>query len=149
MNLTAEQRAVKAQWEAIKREARKADRAARPKSEKAHRGREIDRAHLQFIRRLPCACGCLRTPCDAAHIRYADLTRGKTYTGKGVKPSDRWTVPLTRACHTDQHSTNEQAWWASKGIDPLDLAERLYAVSGDAEAGARIIHEVRRKGSDL
>lgn len=138
---TAAERQIIAAAARLRREARKAARQARPKSEKATRGREIDRAHLQFIRRLPCACGCLRTPCDAAHVRYADLARGKTYTGKGVKPSDRWTVPLTRACHEEQHGMNERAFWDARGIDPLDLAERLYAVSGDEEAGAKIIRE--------
>lgn len=144
---TAEQRQVIAEAQRIRRDARKAARQSRPKSEKAHRGRERDNGHLAFVRRLPCACGCLRTPCDAAHVRYADLTRGKTATGMAVKPSDKWTVPLTRACHEEQHGTNERAFWASKGIDPLDLAERLYAVSGDEEAGARIIKNAT-KGSD-
>lgn len=136
---TAAERQIIASAQRIRRDARKADRKARPKSEKASRGRERDNGHLAYVRRLPCACGCHGSPCDAAHVRYADLDRGKTYTAKGVKPSDRWTVPLTRACHEAQHSTNERAWWEARGIDPLALAERLYAVSGDLEAGRRII----------
>lgn len=147
MRFSQAERQVIAAAARIRTQARKADKAARPKSEKRHRGRERDNGHLSYVRRLPCACGCMRSPCDAAHVRYADLTRGKTYTGKQVKPSDKWTVPLTRACHEAQHGGNEMAWWQSRGIDPLDLAERLYAVSGDVEAGTRIIAEGSRARS--
>ena len=144
---TAAERQIIATAARLRRDARKAARQSRPKSEKADRGRVRDNGHLAFVRRLPCACGCLRTPCDAAHVRYADLARGKTATGMAVKPSDCWTVPLTRACHEAQHGMNERAFWSSKGVDPLDLAERLYAVSGDEEAGARIIADAVSAGS--
>lgn len=143
LRFDATQRQKIAEVDGFKRAARKADKAARPKSEKRHRGRERDNGHLAFIRRLPCACGCLRSPCDAAHVRYADLTRDKPYTAKGVKPSDKWTVPLFRECHQEQHGGSERTFWDGRGIDPLALAERLYAVSGDTEAGARIVRAGR------
>jgi hypothetical protein len=143
LRFDATQRQKIAEVDGFKRDARKQAKAGRPKSEKASRGRVRDNGHLAFIRRLPCACGCLRTPCDAAHVRYADLSRGKASTGMAVKPDDSWTVPLHRTCHEAQHGMNERAWWQSKGRDPLDLAERLYAVSGDTEAGERIVAGAR------
>lgn len=108
-----------------------------------------DNAHLAFVRRLPCVWtlaveGRVVTPCDAAHVRYSDAARGKTNPGRSAKPDDRWTVPLTRAAHEAQHAANERAWWEGLGVDPLALAADLYAVTGDAEAGARIVNEHAR-----
>jgi len=47
----------------------------------------VNKAHRQFIRELPCV-GCGRMPpCDPA-------TSGGAQTGHGLKPSDRFLVPL-------------------------------------------------------
>ena len=115
-------------------------RTYKPEGPGQRQPRERDNRHLQFIRRLPCACGCgAPPPCDAAHVRMPDPARGKRHTGKGEKPSDRWTLPLRRACHEVQHSGSEAAFWSARGIDPIDLCIRLYAVSGDEEAAVRIL----------
>lgn len=124
------------------RERRRRFAAQRKPGGKQHRGRERDGAHLAFIRRLPCACGCgAPAPSDAAHVRMAAPDRGKPYTGKQVKPSDRWTLPLSRRCHETQHSGSEAAFWSARGIDPIDLCERLYAVSGDEASALSLIQQ--------
>jgi len=56
----------------------------------------------------------------------------------GMKPDDKWTVPLCRVCHALQHRQNERAFWDGAGIDPLEMAENLYEYSGD-EAKARAL----------
>lgn len=132
MNLSAEERALKAKWEAVKREKnrerRQAIKAARKPGGKVDRGRERGRGYLAFLRRQPCACGCGRpAPSDAAHIRMASRERGKPPTGMQVKPSDRFAVPLNRACHERQHSMSEARFWQSVGLDPFAIADRLYA----------------------
>lgn len=127
MNLTPDERALKAKWEAVRREKRKEAKAARPKSLKADRGRERDNGFLSFLRRQPCACCGQSGPCDAAHIRMANRERGKLPTGMQVKPSDRFAVPLKRACHEKQHSMSEARFWSERGLDPFEIADRLYA----------------------
>lgn len=100
--------------------------------------------HLAWIRTLPSVLSG-RRGCDPCHIRYASLAHGKRLVGNSEKPDDCWTIPLTRDEHDDQHRHNERAWWAAKGIDPLDVAARLWAVTGDDEAGELIVAEARRR----
>ena len=78
-------------------------------------------AHLKFIRSLPClACGKF-PPSQAAHIRCG------TDGGIGLKPSDRYVVPLCDACHAAQHQLGERSFWAAVDIDPLPYASALWA----------------------
>jgi hypothetical protein len=92
-----------------------------------------DEAFLDFVRARPCcvpACGAPPRS-HAAHVRMACPARGKRETGKGERPSDRWAVPLCQACHQDgplaQHRGAEAAFWRRAGINPLAIAEALYA----------------------
>ena len=95
------------------------------------RPRVHDHAHLAFIRTLKC-CICGKPDPDAAHIRSANALYGKRETGGQEKASDKWTVPLCRLHHHDQHSAgNELVWWASQKIDPFGLALALHHASGD------------------
>jgi hypothetical protein len=119
-------------------------RSFRPEGPGQCQPRERDNRHLAFIRRLPCAA-CLTTHAsDAAHLRAGDIAAGKRPTGKAEKPSDRWTMPLCRDCHTRQHSGAELAFWSALDIDPFDLCQALYAVSGDTTAGKQIIRQARK-----
>jgi len=102
-----------------------------------------DEAHLAFIRKLPSPISG-QYDCDAAHIRAGSAKHNKKRTGMGQKPSDCWAIPLTREEHREQHSENELEWWLLKGIDPFELAQELYAVTGDIEAGKRVIAKFRQ-----
>ena len=101
-----------------------------------------DEKHLAFIRELPCvitgAYGC-----EACHIRMGSAEHNKKRTGKGQKPSDAWTVPMHPDLHREQHTMNESAFWSRYGIDPFELAIRIYEVSGDIEAGKEVIGKAR------
>lgn len=140
--LTPKERAVLAEARAIKRRARE----SKPKAprQKPKQGRVRDNGHLAYLRRLPCACCGVSGRSEAAHIRYGDPARGKANPGMGAKPDDRWAVPMCRDCHRAQHGMNERAFWAEAGIDPLVLAEDLWAVSGNEVAGATVL--ARRQG---
>jgi hypothetical protein len=63
--------------------------------------------------------------------------------GTGLRPSDRYSVPLCERCHRTghnaQHTIGESAFWSAKGIDPGQVAERLWTVSGDHDQGLRTI----------
>lgn len=131
MTLSVDERATINAAKAIQSRENKARRmkiaAVRKPGGKADRGRERDNGYLAFLRRQPCACCGAPAPSDAAHIRMASPERGKKPTGMQVKPSDRFAVPLSRTCHTVQHSGSEARFWAERGLDPFEIADRLFA----------------------
>ena len=99
--------------------------------------RRID--HLAFVRQLPCvACG-KAAPSEAAHVRTG------TDGGAGVKPSDRYTVPLCTLCHAKQHRIGELRFWSALRIDPLNVAWRLWTVSADLRAAERAVFRARQQ----
>lgn len=120
-----------------------------PMSELRQREPRIeDRAHLAWIPRLFCVI-CGRDRPVAAHVRYADARYNKPITGAGTKPDDRFTVPLCDHCHTHgpdcQHASGERQWWEDRHIDPLNLGNRLYEVSGDTFEGMVILREFQHE----
>lgn len=107
------------------------------------RPRLEDGTHLKWIRTLPCLVRKTRKDVQAAHIRYADHSYGKREVGGQEKPDDRWTIPLNAEEHAKQHSMNERDYWKAVGIDPLEIALKLFGISGDDEAAEIIIREAR------
>ena len=101
--------------------------------------RAHNKAHLDFIRGLPCLICEDNTSTEAAHIRYHDLTAGKRQTGKGEKPDDGFTVPLCGKHHRDQHRVNEARWWIIQGIDPIRVSLSLWKATGNHELGCQIV----------
>ena len=105
------------------------------------RGRVENPAHLAFIRQLPCLTTLSTYQIEAAHVRYR--APGKGSAGMGRKPDDCWVVPLSALEHRTgpdaQHKSGEAEWWQRRGIDPVEVARRLFEVSGDVEAGTAIV----------
>src|SRR5438477_7518548 len=88
--------------------------------------------HLGFVRQLPCVVCGKAAPSEAAHVRSG------SDAGAGMKPSDRYSLSLCADCHALQHQFGEQRFWSTVRIDPLNVALRLWTVSGDIKAGERI-----------
>jgi hypothetical protein len=113
------------------------------------RGRQHDDKHLAYIRTLPCLVSGSRYCVEAAHIRYSDFKWGKINPGTGKKPDDKWVVPLSAARHRldvdSQHNSDEREFWERHGIDPLPIARALWTVSGDYEAGMKIVLEAVKR----
>lgn len=103
-----------------------------------------DEKHLDFIRSLPSVVSG-RWPVEACHVRAGSAEHNKKTTGKGQKPSDAWVLPLTPDEHRDQHSGAELAFWSRHGINPFDIASKLYQISGDRDAALKIIRNARIK----
>ena len=105
-----------------------------------------DPKHLAFIRKLPCLVSG-EWPVEACHVRFADASRGKRETGKGKRPADKWSVPLTALWHRNgpdaQHKTNERVFWETHKIDVLTVCMLLYDVTGDLDRGRDIIARAR------
>jgi hypothetical protein len=95
--------------------------------------------HLTFVRQLSCvACG-KAAPSEAAHVRSG------SDAGAGIKPSDRYSVSLCTDCHALQHQFGELTFWSVLRIDPLNVAFRLWTVSGDIRAGERVVFRARQQ----
>jgi hypothetical protein len=71
--------------------------------------------------------------------------RTGTDGGVGVKPGDRYAVPLCTACHAKQHRVGELSFWSALRIDPLNVAFRLWIVSADLKAGERTVFRARQQ----
>lgn len=92
---------------------------------KARRLRNKD--HLKFVALQPCLV-CGRRPTHAHHIRFAQRR------GLGEKVSDEFTVPLCSVHHDGVHRVgDERTWWVGQEIDPLKVAEKLWACSSGRE----------------
>lgn len=100
-----------------------------------------DPAYLAQLRQLPCL-NCGMEPSEAAHVRFASAAFGKA-SGMGRKPPDSAAVPLCAGCHRldrgAQHSRGERMFWAELGINPLLVAQRLYAQRGDLVAMRAVV----------
>lgn len=81
-----------------------------------------DKHHLDFIRQLECV------KCASPHVEAAHLRMG-TDGGMGMKPSDRWVLPLCSAHHRQQHAMGEPAFWS--GWDPHKLCQDIWFATGD------------------
>lgn len=86
--------------------------------------------HLKWVASLGCTV-CQRMPADAHHLKRVQpnaLSR---------KPGDQWVVPLCRLHHRALHEAgNETNWWDKQKIDPVELAEKLWAKSRQQEPQA-------------
>ena len=82
-----------------------------------------DNDHLRFVASKPCLI-CDRKPTHAHHIRHAQpraLAR---------KVSDEWTVPVCFIHHRALHAAgSEKDWWQGQRIEPLEVAQQLWAES--------------------
>lgn len=106
------------------------------------RPRERDKGHLAYLHDLVCAI-CGKRPVEAAHLRSPAPRYGKKATGMQEKPSDKWSLPLCREHHAEQHNGNELEFWERYRIDPFLVATALHNSTGDVEAGMQILREAR------
>lgn len=112
-------------------------------------------AHLRWVATIPCLV-CSRgalprlaewewenTVSQAHHLTHAQPK------ARGLKAGDQWVVPLCVAHHDPNHSGSvhangaERAWWAMKGVDPLPIAEALWAAS----VAAGRVRNIERKAA--
>jgi hypothetical protein len=85
-----------------------------------HQPRRRNKEHLKFVASQPCLV-CGRRPSDPHHLRFAQPQ------ALGRKVSDEFTVPVCRAHHRELHRTRKEVgWWTQHGIDPLDVAYKLW-----------------------
>ena len=71
--------------------------------------------------------------------------RTGTDAGVGIKPADRYAVPLCASCHANQHRVGELTFWSALRVDPLNVSFRLWTVLADITAGERIVFRARQQ----
>src|SRR3954464_1721495 len=98
--------------------------------------------HQAFIRTLPCVVCGKPAPSEFACVRF--------HPGFGLPLRDPYLLPLCGpatvwddCCHSRKHFLGAARFWSGLGIDPLDLADRMWRVSGDVEAGERVVRNAR------
>lgn len=121
-------------------------KSERPAKHNKRPARDTNDKHLEAVRQCQCI-SCDRTNrIEAAHVRMS--RPGKPNPGVGMKPDDKYTLPLCDVCHRTgpnaQHEVGEIKFWAALNIDPLVICERLYAVSPDVEKMRAVISQARR-----
>jgi len=82
-------------------------------------------AHLAWLRTLPCSVPKCRAPApsEAHHVRLG------TDGGTGLKPSDKWAVPLCHRHHRQLHQVGQVTFNSLHAIDLKTEAEWLAARS--------------------
>jgi ERF superfamily len=79
-----------------------------------------NREHLRYVAKQPCLI-CGRRPSDPHHLRYLQPR------ALGRRASDEFAVPLCRVHHRAVHrARDERAWWRAAGIDPDQIARKLW-----------------------
>jgi len=79
-----------------------------------------NREHLRNVAKQPCLI-CGRRPSDPHHLRYLQPR------ALGRRASDEFAVPLCRVHHRAVHrARDERAWWRAAGIDPDQVARKLW-----------------------
>ena len=79
-----------------------------------------NREHLRYVAQQACLV-CGRKPSDPHHLGFTQPR------ALGRKVSDEFAVPLCRGHHRAVHrSRDERAWWRQAGIDPIEVARRLW-----------------------
>lgn len=110
-----------------------------PRTRQEVTGRDV--SYLAMVRQLPCL-KCGMEPSESAHVRFSSAAFGKS-SGMQRKPKDSETVPLCAGCHRldrdAQHNRSEREFWDVIGINPLMVAQRLYAVRGDLVAMRAVV----------
>jgi hypothetical protein len=78
---------------------------------------------LYVLGGLPSPCHKVvgRKPSDPHHLRYLQPR------ALGRRASDEFAVPLCRVHHRAVHrARDERAWWQAAGIDPIQVARKLW-----------------------
>ena len=89
-------------------------------------------AHLAWLRTLPCCVPSCRSGLKSVVHHLLSGPEGKA---RSVKASDRYSIPLCDPHHNPgspgsvHHDGNERRWCEARGIDPVEMADRLWTES--------------------
>lgn len=126
----------------------KTPRHLKPAKRKGRSARQEDANYLALIRQLPCL-SCGQDPAGiAAHVRMSSSAHGKPIAGTGVKPDDKWALPLCNDCHTEQHREGELSFWYRVGFNPVLVCVKLQAAAPNLDAMRAVITRHDKSAAD-
>lgn len=105
------------------------------------------KAHIDFIHGLMiCAATGWVGPVDAHHLLHLERPDGSVDIRGSRKRGDDLTVPLRHEVHMAAHASGRPEEYLLKhyGISCHELSQALMRVSGDHEAGLRVIERARQ-----
>jgi len=114
------------------------NRGPREKHKNSERFKErsgMSEKHCELLRKLPC-CVTLKTPGGEVH----HLKSGTGERGMGLRSTDKWGLPMCHDAHMEVENAGtkrERQWFLERGVDPHELAQALWANTGDL---ARMVH---------
>ena len=76
----------------------------------------VNRHYREWVSRQPCAI-CGAAPCDPHHYRIG------TGGGMGVKPHDKFCLPLCHHHHVQAHQVGARTFW--HGHEPTEMCAKL------------------------
>jgi len=97
-------------------------------------------AHLRWVATIPCVI-CAGGRVVPERFRSGEVVSQAHHVttaqpkARGLKVSDSFVVPLCVRHHDPNHpgsvhhSGGERVWWERKGVNPLEIAESLWAAS--------------------
>lgn len=101
--------------------------------------------HLKMLRTLPCCIpGCPHTANTVHHLKSTGERGG------AMRSPDKYGLPICWSPHHEEleraGSKNELKWFADRGIEALELAAALWAVSPNPQALYRVLaaHKAHR-----
>jgi ERF superfamily len=101
-----------------------------------------NRQHLRYVAKQPCLI-CGRRPSDPHHLRYLQPR------ALGRRASDEFAVPLCRSHHRSVHrARDERAWWRAAGVDPDQVARKLWKDTRIEEGRIELHGRPRAAASD-
>ena len=115
---------------------------------KEERRNRLAAAHVELVRQLPCAA-TLSPPRNDPHHLMRGVDRGTS-----LKAAGRYTIPLRHDIHMEitPHGDPEAVLMARYGVAARELADALWAVSGDLDAMTRVVErhhqEARRRAGN-
>jgi len=79
-----------------------------------------DKKYIEFIKDQPCLVCCSPGPSDPHRVRMG------TDGGMGLKPSDKYAVPLCHTHHQVLHHYGERVFWENtKEFSIIDVFEEI------------------------
>lgn len=78
--------------------------------------------HMQFVRGFVCLAAASGTCIGKIHAHHV---RNGTHAGLGLKPHDKWVVPLCARHHDELHTRGADTFEAKYKIDLKKCAEEL------------------------
>jgi hypothetical protein len=75
-------------------------------------------SYTKFIHQLPCIITRRHFDVEGCHVSFPNRDYGHYGRARQSKAGDRWTLPMIKSLHDEQHTMDEAAFWRGQRINP-------------------------------